>query len=89
MRNGRQQGGSSWDLIAVGAILAFATDWHVSGLDLSLVGVILMVVGIIGVVTFTSIARKRRMITTTGGAPIMTSQPMTEEERIRREHGGY
>ncbi|MGH1554565.1 DUF6458 family protein [Streptomyces sp. L7] len=43
-------------LIAVGAILAFATDWHMQGVNLTLVGVILMAVGLIGVVTFSSIA---------------------------------
>ncbi|OON72925.1 DUF6458 family protein [Streptomyces tsukubensis] len=76
-------------LIAAGAILTFATDWQMKGVNLDLVGVILMVVGIIGIATFTSIARKRRMVMTQG-QPMMTSQPMmTEEERIRRENGGY
>ena len=49
-------------LIAVGAILTFATDWHMQGVNLDLVGVILMVVGLIGVVTFSSIARRRRVL---------------------------
>ncbi|WP_329456951.1 DUF6458 family protein [Streptomyces sp. NBC_01497] len=47
-------------LIAVGAILTFATDWHMKGVNLDLVGIILMAVGIIGIATFTSIARRRR-----------------------------
>lgn len=37
--------GTSLFLIAVGAILKFATDVHVAGIDLHTVGVILMVVG--------------------------------------------
>ncbi|MHC5906545.1 DUF6458 family protein [Streptomyces sp. S6] len=49
-------------LIAVGAILTFATDWHVDGTNLDLIGVILMVVGVIGTFTFASIARRRRLI---------------------------
>lgn len=75
-------------LIAAGAILTFATDWDMQGVNLDIVGVILMVVGIIGVATFTSIARKRRMVAT--AQPVVT-QPTyeTEEQRIRREHGGY
>lgn len=42
--------GISVFLIAVGAILAFAVDATVSGLDLDTIGVILMVVGAIGLV---------------------------------------
>jgi hypothetical protein len=34
-------------LIAVGAILRFATHFHVQGVDLHTVGVILMIVGVI------------------------------------------
>ena len=40
--------GSSLFLIAVGAILYFAVDADVSGLEISTVGIILMVIGIIG-----------------------------------------
>ena len=41
--------GSSVFLIAVGAILTFAVDATVSGLDLDVLGVILMVAGLVGV----------------------------------------
>ncbi len=37
-------------LIAVGAILRFATHFHVKGLDLRTIGLILMIVGILGLV---------------------------------------
>jgi hypothetical protein len=40
--------GSSLFLIAVGAILTFAIDADVSGIEISTVGIILMVVGVIG-----------------------------------------
>ncbi|MFC7305845.1 DUF6458 family protein [Streptomyces monticola] len=49
-------------LIAAGAILTFATDWEMSGVNLDVVGLILMLVGLIGVATFSSIARRRRTV---------------------------
>jgi hypothetical protein len=42
--------GASLFLIAVGAILKFAVTTHVSGVNLSVVGVILMLVGVLGLV---------------------------------------
>lgn len=42
--------GVSLLLIAVGAVLAFAVDATVSGLDVTAVGVILMIVGGVGLV---------------------------------------
>ena len=42
--------GTSLFLIAVGAILTFAVNVSVQGLDLDAVGVILMVVGLVGLV---------------------------------------
>ncbi|MER5308677.1 DUF6458 family protein [Streptomyces sp. NPDC002773] len=49
-------------LIAVGAILTFASDWEVEGVNLDLVGLILMAVGIIGTAVYTSILRRRRLV---------------------------
>ena len=40
--------GTSLFLIAVGAILYFAVDADISGLEISTIGLILMVVGVIG-----------------------------------------
>ena len=40
--------GTSLFLIAVGAILYFAVNADISGLEISTVGIILMVVGVIG-----------------------------------------
>lgn len=52
--------GTSILLIAIGAILRFAVDWRVSGIDISTVGVILMVAGVIGLlVTLFYTARRR------------------------------
>ncbi|MET8125432.1 DUF6458 family protein [Streptomyces sp. NPDC005065] len=49
-------------LIAVGAILTFATDWQLDTVNVDLVGWIMMIVGIIGVIVYASIARRRRMV---------------------------
>ncbi|MDQ0486544.1 hypothetical protein QO019_001379 [Streptomyces thermodiastaticus] len=46
----------------MGAILTFATDWDMQGVNLDLVGIIFMIVGLIGVATFSSIARRRRVV---------------------------
>lgn len=42
--------GTSIFLIAVGAILYFAVEVDISGLELSTVGLILMIVGILGLI---------------------------------------
>lgn len=47
-------------LIALGAILTFATNWRVSGLDLHAVGWVLMVVGVLGLVLFFVFWNNRR-----------------------------
>ncbi|WP_405778648.1 DUF6458 family protein [Streptomyces sp. NBC_00859] len=47
-------------LLVVGGILTFATDWHMSGVNLDLVGVIMMLVGVIGIAVYTSVLRRRR-----------------------------
>jgi hypothetical protein len=40
--------GTSLILIASGAILAFAVDYRVSGINISAIGAILLIVGIVG-----------------------------------------
>ncbi|MFJ2931549.1 DUF6458 family protein [Streptomyces sp. NPDC087219] len=62
-------------LIAVGAILTFASDWELKGVDLDLVGLILMTVGIIGTAVYTSILRRRRVVV----PPVAPT--VTEDER--------
>ncbi|MEV4940521.1 DUF6458 family protein [Streptomyces zaomyceticus] len=49
-------------MIAVGAILTFASDWELEAVDLDLVGLILMAVGILGTAVYTSVLRRRRMV---------------------------
>ncbi|KOG35836.1 DUF6458 family protein [Streptomyces wedmorensis] len=49
-------------MIAVGAILTFASDWELAAVDLDLVGLILMGVGLLGTAVYTSVLRRRRMV---------------------------
>ncbi|MFE1250438.1 DUF6458 family protein [Streptomyces sp. NPDC058735] len=73
-------------LIAVGAILTFATDWDMQGVNLDLVGVIFMIVGLIGVTVFSSIYRRRRVV-----VPPAAGVVEDPAARQRRDgyHGGY
>ncbi|MEU6394196.1 DUF6458 family protein [Streptomyces sp. NPDC046939] len=65
-------------LIAVGAILSFATDWHMKGVNLTLVGWIFMIVGLIGLFVFRSVGRRRGVVM----PPAQTT--VIEDERNRR-----
>ena len=65
--------GVSIFLIAVGAILAFAVNFTVSGLDINVVGYILMIVGVIGLIMTAFIWGPRRRAT---GADVV------EERRV-------
>ena len=69
--------GASVFLLAVGAILAFAVDYTVSGVDINVVGWILMAAGVIGLFTTTLIFGRRDRVVET------TSAPVTEERIIR------
>lgn len=52
-------------LVVVGAVLAFALNVQVSGIDLHLVGYILMVAGLVGVVLgIVLLTRKRQSVST-------------------------
>jgi Domain of unknown function (DUF6458) len=65
--------GASIFLIAVGAILAFAVNYTLVGVDIQVVGWILMVVGVIGLIMTAFIWGPRRR--TTGG-------DVVEERRV-------
>ncbi len=57
--------GTSIFLIALGAILKFAVNAEVSGLEISTIGVILMVAGILGLLVslyFMSISNRREPV---------------------------
>ena len=55
--------GTSLFLIAVGAILTFAINATVSGIDIATVGIILMIVGVIGLlISLLYCAPRRRAV---------------------------
>jgi hypothetical protein len=74
--------GGSIFLIALGAILTFATNVTLSGLDLDVVGIILMIVGGLGLVLFLLVwgPRSRR---------VRGADGVVEERRIYNEPPGY
>ena len=62
--------GVSIFLIAVGAILTFAVETTVSGVDIDVVGIILMIVGVVGLflsLFVTNNFRTRRTVVSDGG----------------------
>lgn len=52
--------GVSLLLIAVGAVLTFAVTASISGVDLAMVGVILMIVGAVGLIITLALSTRRR-----------------------------
>lgn len=76
--------GSSLVLIAIGAILKFAVTTSVSGISLSTVGVILMVVGIAGLVislVLVSAARRTDVVHQTAGGDYV-DPPQGDHPRV-------
>ena len=73
--------GGSIALIVIGAILRFAISYSPSGIDLQLVGVILMIAGVVGLIISLvwMFGRRRRTVTTTSVAA-----PQTEVYEERR-----
>lgn len=69
--------GGSIALIVIGAILRFAITWSPSGIDLQLVGVIVMLGGIIGLIISLAFLMARRR---------STSPSTTEVYEERRYH---
>ncbi|QMU70551.1 hypothetical protein [Streptacidiphilus sp. P02-A3a] len=46
-------------VIAAGAIATFGVNWHLAGMNIHIVGVILMAAGLLGLATYASIYRNR------------------------------
>ena len=58
-------------VFAAGAVLAFGVDWHVKGVNLFVVGVVLMIAGLLGLLTYSTVFRRRRIVDRTGDADIV------------------
>ena len=68
--------GVSVFLIALGAILAFAVNADISGLDINVVGFILMIAGVIGLITTLLIFAPRRR-----GADVYEERVVRDRDR--------
>lgn len=66
--------GSGIFLLALGAILAFAVERDVAGIELSVVGWILMAAGALGIILFLTVWGPRRRVVDRGG--------VVEERRV-------
>lgn len=75
--------GTSIFLLAVGAILRFAVTATVSGIDLAVVGVILMVVGVLGIILEFALFRPRSRVHTTVTSSDPSSATTTRRSTTR------
>jgi Na+/proline symporter len=63
-------------LMALGAILTFAVDWKVAGVDMHVIGWILMGAGALGLILFFAFWNRRRTPAVDRGQPQGPDQPM-------------
>jgi hypothetical protein len=80
--------GTSIFLIAVGAILKFAVTASVSGIDLNVVGVILMIAGAAGLVIsllWMMIWADRRRDRAVGGDRVIATDPVARDRIVERD----
>jgi membrane-bound ClpP family serine protease len=68
-------------LIVIGAILAFALDFQVAGIDIQLIGYILIAAGIIVTILGIVFATRRRQVTSTSRSAV---DPVSGEQVTRR-----
>ena len=69
--------GVSIFLIALGAILTFATNFELSGVDISVIGVILMIAGALGLIWTLLIWGPRQRHTS-----VVEERPVTTRRRV-------
>ncbi|HWS33222.1 MAG TPA: DUF6458 family protein [Actinoplanes sp.] len=79
--------GASIFLIALGAILAFAVEADISGLDIGVIGWILMLAGFAGlIITLAFWSKSRRTVVTRQQQPVAPAAGYTTEYReVRRD----
>ena len=79
--------GGSIFLLAVGAILAFAVDANISGIDINVVGWILMAAGLIGLIITLYFwnSRRRTVVTRQTTAPVAGPGYAAEYRETRRD----
>ena len=67
--------GGSIFLLALGAILAFAVNADISGLDINIVGYVLMLAGLVGLIITIWYWNSRRRPTVVQRQPVVTDDP--------------
>ena len=79
--------GGSIFLLALGAILAFAVNAEFSGIDINVVGYILMLAGLIGLITTIWFWNSRRRTVVQEARPVMRrdGQVVEEYRTVRRD----
>lgn len=77
--------GGSIFLLVVGAILAFAVDADISGIDINVIGWILMAAGLVGlIITLWYWSSRRRTVVTR-----QTNQPVTDAPARPAQYSEY
>ena len=74
--------GSAILLLALGAVLAFATTFDLPGIDLQMVGIILMITGVIGLLLDVLFFRPRRRAATTTYVDTAPTREVVREREI-------
>ncbi len=69
--------GASVFLLAIGAILAFAVDYTVNGVDLNVIGFILMAAGVVGLFMTTLLLGRRDRV-----GPVVTEERVVRDRTI-------
>jgi hypothetical protein len=84
--------GVSVFLMALGAILAFATEFDVSGFDIDVVGIILIIAGLVGLLMTLLVWGPRRRATrvvedrpVVGERRVVEDRPVAGERRVYEE----
>jgi uncharacterized membrane protein YidH (DUF202 family) len=76
--------GGSIALLIIGAILAYAVNYDVSGIDIRLVGVILMIGGLVGlVIGIVRMVSARRAVDRRPPPPVVREEHYYEDEYRR------
>ena len=78
--------GGSIFLLALGAILAFAVNAHISGIDINVVGYVLMLAGLIGLIITIWYwnSRRRSTVVSQSQRPVMRDGTYVNEYRETR-----
>lgn len=78
--------GASIFLLALGAILAFAVEADISGLDIGVIGWILMIAGFAGlIITLWFWNSRRRTVVTRTNHPVASPGYTSEYREVRRD----